>query len=196
MRIVFLGTPAVCGSFTRGYCGGGTSGGGSVYPARSAEGQRQPLGGIAGKLQRHEARSSGVAAGTDQTAGEFRPSSRSHADLMVVVGYGQIIPQSIIDLPRSWHSECAWVAAARNIGARPLSSGPSRRATQDGRYHHANRRGSGYWRYVVEEHAWDRCPDETSPELPNVWRQWVQRSWYRRFEDIGAGQLATGETRR
>ncbi len=49
---------------------------------------------------------------------EIRP------DVMVVVGYGQIIPQSIIDLPRSASSTCT-PRCCPDTAARRRSSGPS-----------------------------------------------------------------------
>ena len=48
--------------------------------------------------------------------------AESAADAMVVVGYGQIIPQSIIDIPPLRHHQCACVAAAEvsRRGADPV----------------------------------------------------------------------------
>jgi len=55
-----------------------------------------------------------------------RPGTRGAAkkmqpDAMVVVGYGQIIPQSIIDIPRH-ASSCAWIATAEvsRSGSHPV----------------------------------------------------------------------------
>ena len=42
----------------------------------------------------------GSPAGAHPASGAGRTAASLHADVMVVVGYGQIIPQAIIDLPR------------------------------------------------------------------------------------------------
>ena len=49
-------------------------------------------------------------------------------DAMVVVGYGQIIPQSVIDLAPLRDPQCACLAVAEVSRRRARSSGPSRMA--------------------------------------------------------------------
>ena len=51
-------------------------------------------------------------------------------DVMVVVGYGQIIPQTIIDLPPLGILTCT-PRCCRNIAAPRRSNGPSRMAKQE-----------------------------------------------------------------
>ena len=46
-------------------------------------------------------------------------------EAMVVVGYGQIIPHAILDIPRRGSSTCTH-RCCRSIGERHRSSGPSR----------------------------------------------------------------------
>ena len=71
-----------------------------VHAARPAQGPRPAARGFAGEGGGAAARAPGLPAGADPAAGGRRANSRGiGADAMVVVGYGQIIPQSIIDIP-------------------------------------------------------------------------------------------------
>ncbi len=70
------------------------------------------------------------------------------ADLMVVVGYGQIIPQSIIDLPQFGYLECSCFAAAEVSRRGPHSMGDCERRDHHGRHDHADRRRPGYGRHA------------------------------------------------
>ena len=44
-----------------------------------------------------------------------------NADVMVVVAYGLILPQAVLDMPRLGCFKCAWLSLTRWRGAAPIS---------------------------------------------------------------------------
>ena len=71
-------------------------------------------------------------------------------DAMVVVGYGQIIPQSDHRHSAARHHQRACVAAAEIPRRGADSVGHRQRRDAHGRDHHADRRGPGHRRHAAE----------------------------------------------
>ncbi len=99
MDLIFLGTPDVCGSHARTHRRGGASRAGGVHAARPAERARRTIERVAG--ERSALR---LGLPVHQPERIRRPEvveqlKQMNPDAMVVVGYGQIIPQAIIDIP-------------------------------------------------------------------------------------------------
>ena len=101
MRLVFLGTPAFAvptlEAIVRGRARGG-GGGHAAGPARAAAARMPAASPVKEAALRLGL--AGLPAGAGAPAGSASSTcARMAPDAMVVVGYGQIIPQSVIDLP-------------------------------------------------------------------------------------------------
>ena len=77
-------------------------------------------------------------------------------DAMVVVGYGQIIPQSVIDIAPLRHPQRACFAAAEVSRRRADPVGHRQWRDAHRRHHHADRRGSRHRRHAAEGGDRDR----------------------------------------
>ena len=95
----FLGTPAFAVPTLEAIVAGGARSGGGVHAAGPARGRGQNAAASAGEGGGAAAGIAGVSAGARAAAGSGGVSARHRrCEAMVVVGYGQIIPQAVIDM--------------------------------------------------------------------------------------------------
>ena len=81
---------------------------------------------------------------------EFRDRLTAIApDAIIVVGYGRIIPQWMIDLPQTGKFEPAWLAPTKIQGRGADPVGDRVRRINHRCHHDADRRWPRYWRYIV-----------------------------------------------
>jgi methionyl-tRNA formyltransferase len=106
----------------------------------------------------------------------------SAPDAMVVVGYGQIIPQSVIDMAARHHQR-ARVAAAEIPRRRTYAMGHCQWRDAHRRHHHAHRRGLDTGDMLLKAET-EIGPDETAVELGTRWPPWAPRCWSRRWLSI------------
>ena len=126
MRLVFLGTPAFAVPTLERMLEAG-------HEVLAVYTQPDRPKGRGRELAASPVKQAALRAGTRRSASRSASGGpRSIAELaalrpeaMVVVGYGQIIPQSIIDIPPLGHRQRARLAAAEATAARRRSSGPS-----------------------------------------------------------------------
>ena len=91
------------------------------------------------------------------TQSSARSSSASRQTAIIVVGYGRIIPQWMIDLPRSATSTCT-LRCCRSIAEPRRFSGRLRGRIRDWRDYHADRRWPGYRRHPGAARRTDSRP--------------------------------------
>jgi methionyl-tRNA formyltransferase len=72
-----------------------------------------------------------------------------NAEVMVVVGYGQIIPQAIIDLPPHGIINVHASLLPKYRGAAPIQWATGERRDANRRHHHADRRRARHRRHPV-----------------------------------------------
>ena len=102
MKIVFMGTAELsCASLEALARDAAISGRRRRHAARPAQRPRTQTAAVTGQSARAETEPAGAAAGTRPRRKIHRRTARDwQPDLIVVAAYGQILPQSILDLPR------------------------------------------------------------------------------------------------
>ncbi len=97
----------------------------------------------------------------------------------MIVGYGQIIPQSIIDIPPLGIINVHASLLPKYRGAAPIQWAIANGETPHGRYDHADRCGSRHRRHAAEVGDRDRSRRRTPWSWVRGWRRLVRTCWWR-----------------
>ena len=128
---------------------------------------------------------SGPSAGANSAARRGGTCSRAlDAEVMVVVGYGQIIPQAIIDLPPHRNHQRTRVAAAEisRRGADPVGDRERRNVT--GVTTMQIDAGLDTGDMLLQSRDGDRAGRDSRGIIGRGWRRWAPICWFRHWQAL------------
>ena len=196
MRLVFLGTPAFAVPTLERILAAGHE----VLAVYTQPDRPKGRGGELAASPVKRPRFPGpcrAPAGAHQAPGvSGAPGVALRPDAMVVVGYGQIIPQSIIDIPPLGIINVHASLLPKYRGAAPVQWALARGEIRHRRHHHANRRRPRHRRHPAGARDSHRCRRRPPSNSVRAWRSWARICSSKRSTGCAAGAIAPREAGR